>query len=88
YRDVYNRATIMAAKDQKLEWIYGDTVKHCVSCSSLSGKVKRGSQWEAFFEKTGLRPQSPRLACKGFECKCDTVPTTKPMSMGRLPIKY
>ena len=87
YRDVFNRATVMVGKNEKEEWIYGDTIKHCKTCSSLKGKVKRAFQWGAFYEATGIRPQSPSLSCNGFKCECSLKPTTKKMSMGRLPIR-
>lgn len=67
----------------------GFVVHNCGSCSKLAGKVKRASQWRA----AGLGPQSgpmhvlpnPALECGGYECKCSLMPTTEPMSKGRLP---
>lgn len=88
FRDATNRARSMIAGDGKLEWMLGPTEQHCASCGSLAGKVKRASQWEAFFEATGLRPQSQELACKGYNCLCELSPTDKPLTRGRLPVRF
>lgn len=87
FRDATNRARTMIAGDAPLEWMLGATEEHCASCGSLAGKVKRASQWEAFFLATGLRPQSQELACHGYNCLCVLSPTTKPLSRGRLPVR-
>lgn len=75
-----NQGRMMASLDKKAEWVMGPT-EHCPSCLKLSGKVKRNSQWIA----AGIHPQSRLLACGGFRCKCQLLPTDKPMSKGRLP---
>lgn len=81
YNDFKNRAKTLACKDQKLEWILGPTEEHCPTCSRLSGKVKRGSQWT-------VQPQNPpngNLSCGGWNCKCELNITDKPVSRGPLP---
>ncbi len=83
YRDVNNEAKVMACKDQKLVWILGPT-EHCLSCSRLAGRVKRGSFWES----AGVRPQSPpneKLICQGWNCQCVLNPTDARISRGPLP---
>jgi len=80
YQQAYNKALQMAQSDPKLEWIYGDTIKHCADCSKYSGKVKRASYWQ----KIGASPQSPTLSCKGYNCDCELRPTDKPLSRGYL----
>lgn len=81
YIDVQNRARLMACADQRLEWVWTPEKEHCVDCGRLNGKTKRASYWARF----DIRPQSPRLACKGFQCGCNLVPTDKPLSRGPLP---
>ena len=77
YNDAKNQAMVMACADKKLKWILGPTCEHCPDCVRLANKVKRNSQWT-------IRPQSPRLACKGFG-KCYFEVTDEPMSKGPLP---
>jgi hypothetical protein len=82
--DVFNQAVLSAREDPKLKWIYNPLKDHCPTCSKLNGKVKRKSVWEA----AGLRPQNPpnpKLACGGWNCGCQLVPTTEPATPGRLP---
>jgi len=81
YLDVTNRARVMACADQKLMWVLGPTKDHCIDCSRLNGKTKRASQWE----RAGIRPQSPALACGGWRCLCSLVVTDEPLSKGPLP---
>ena len=84
YNDVKNQAKILVCKDQKLEWIYGDTNVHCSTCLRLHGKVKRASQWQA----SGIHPQQPpndALECGGWACACTLQPTDKPVTKGPLP---
>jgi len=81
YREVMNTAKTMAGADKKLIWALGPTEESCPSCLKLAGKVKRGSVWMA----SGIRPQSPDLACHGVNCLCELQPTDLPASPGRLP---
>ena len=74
YNDVVNQA-IMATKEQKLKWIYGDT-EHCETCAALNGIVAWASEWEL----SGVEPQNPpnaALTCGGWKCKCRLEPTTE-----------
>lgn len=83
YLTAFNKGMAMACADQKAEWMLGLTEKHCNTCKRLHGKVKRMSYWEKH-----VMPQSfpnPYLDCKGAFCDCRLVPTTKPLSKGRLP---
>lgn len=83
YNEVKNAAKTMACADEKLIWQYGRTKDHCSTCASMVGKVKRASQWLAH----GILPQSGRLACGGWRCKCGLYKTDLPLSKGRLPSK-
>lgn len=83
YEDVINRAKVLAGKDAKLEWVYGDT-EHCDSCRRLNGIVKRSSFWQ----KAGVMPRNPpnaKLDCGGWKCQCTLTPTDKPLRRGGLP---
>jgi len=74
YNDVRNRA-IVATKEQKLEWIYGDT-EHCETCARLNGIIAWASEWDL----AGVHPQQPPnpvLECGGWRCKCRLQPTVK-----------
>ncbi len=72
---------MMAASDAKQLWVLGRTKVHCSTCSKMSGKVKRSSQFLAH----GVLPQTRVLECGGWNCLCQLVPTDQPMSKGRLP---
>ena len=80
YNEVVNLIRTIECADRKYEWVLGPT-EHCPDCLRLAGKVKRGSTWDAY----GIRPQSPRLACSGYNCQCELKPTDKPLSKGPLP---
>lgn len=80
YQDIVNQAHTLACQDQKMEWVLGPT-DHCSSCIKLGTLVKRGSVWAS----SGVRPQSPDLACGGFRCQCALRATDAPATPGRVP---
>ena len=82
YPDVVTRAKLMACGDRKYKWELGPTKEHCIDCSRLHGKVKRGSEWH----RRGILPQSRELACGGWKCLCTLTETDEPMSKGPLPM--
>lgn len=81
FRDVENQARQMAQNDPRLVWHLGATEEHCRDCNRLDGKVKRATTWQRY----GVRPQSPQLECKGFNCLCVLESTELPLSKGPLP---
>jgi len=81
YDGIMSLARTMAGADQSMMWVIGPTEQHCRDCSALNGKVKRGSYWQG----AGVLPQIPGLECHGFNCLCQLVPTTAPISKGKLP---
>lgn len=85
YTDIFNRALAMVGGDRLMEWVLGPTEEHCETCGSLAGKVKRASQWQDYYDETGIRPQAPALACKGFKCLCGYAVTDKKPTRGKLP---
>lgn len=65
----FNDAGLMSAdKNGMYEWVYGDT-EHCTDCRRLNGQRHRLKNWV----KKNWLPQSSRLECKGFRCKCKFV---------------
>ena len=81
YDEVQNLARQMAGEDEKLKWVVDPFKEHCVDCLKLDGKVKRASQWRDY----GIRPRAQSLACGGWRCGCELVPTDDPLSKGPLP---
>lgn len=69
----------LAAKDQKLMWVWNPLKEHCEDCLRYNGRVYRGSVWEA----SGARPRSSELECGGFRCGCQFVLTDDPAMPGR-----
>lgn len=76
YGQVVQQAKALTGSDQKLEWVYDPAKEHCPDCLALHGKVARGSTWE----RMNLWPRSRRLACRGYHCGCDLLPTKKRVS--------
>lgn len=81
YSQTAEKAKSMACADQKAIWIYGDTIQHCTDCSRVVGRTYRLSTWD----KYGWIPGSSELACGGWRCKCQRVPTDAPCTPGRPP---
>lgn len=74
---IYNEGIMSADKNGTYTWVYGDT-EHCADCKRLNGQVHRLRNWIS----RGWIPQSDKLECKGFYCKCRWVKTTRPISGG------
>lgn len=78
---VASTAELMAAGDKKKKWVYDPTKEHCPDCERLNGRVYRASTWDRY----GIAPRSPELACFGTHCGCDFVDTDDPVTPGRPP---
>ena len=61
-------------EELRFEWVLGPTKESCVDCQELSGHVMTAAEWRA----AGIEPQSPDLACSGFNCLCSFVQTDSP----------
>lgn len=74
WNEVFNAAKIAVSEEfgMKMIWLVGAT-EHCVTCITLNGKVAFASEWQ----QAGLRPQSQDLACSGYNCQCQLIPTEK-----------
>lgn len=83
YGRIVTLAGMMAAADAKGLWKYGDTINHCPSCSSYSGKVYRNSVWLKWLEPLDMMPRGKGLACGGWQCDCSIVKTSEPVTPGR-----
>jgi len=81
YNNIRERGKSMACADRKAEWIYGDTIEHCASCSKVAGRVYRISVWDRY----GWVPGSRALACGGWRCDCKRQFTDAPVTPGRPP---
>ena len=81
YERIRQLAKVYAAKDEKQEWIYGDTV-HCEDCLRYNGRLYRASIWK----KYNIQPKMYSLACHGFHCQCKLEPTDKKATPGRPPL--
>ena len=64
----FDAGLMSADKNGMYEWVYGDT-EHCTDCRRLNGQRHRLKNWS----KKNWLPQSSRLKCKGFNCKCKLV---------------
>jgi hypothetical protein len=55
---------------RSIQWILGDTV-HCATCEGAAGKGKMTADtfWKDYASK-GILPQSGKLDCLGYHCKC------------------
>lgn len=86
YGRIVSLAGSMAAADAKSQWEYGDTIQHCVDCSTYAGRVYRNSVWRKFLEPYDAMPRGHGLACSGYNCDCGLKPTSEPVTKGRPPI--
>jgi hypothetical protein len=83
YDNVLNAARTHFGGQQLLEWVLGMTEKHCASCLALNGTVATANEWKEA-RKNGVYPQSPMLACHGYRCDCQQLPTNNPPT-GAIP---
>lgn len=81
YTAIRDLARTYACSDQKLKWVMGATKEHCSDCFRLDGRVYRASTWRS----ADLYPRKHSLACGGFRCACEFVPTDEPCTPGVPP---
>lgn len=72
WQAVYNQAVTYFGAKARLVWVLGPT-EHCETCLKLAGIVAWAKEWEA----ADIRPQSRRLACGGYRCQCQLLPSTR-----------
>jgi len=69
---VYAQGKTWGDENIEGEWVFGDTVEHCSTCSDLNGK-KHPLKW---FRDNGYIPQesgSSTLECGGYQCLCTVI---------------
>lgn len=76
---LYYKGLMSGSKNGMFEWVMGNA-EHCESCKRLSGQRRRMKFWDDH-----VKPKDERLACGGFLCKCNLVPTREKASRGSLP---
>lgn len=81
YEMLRNLGRMTACADAKLEWVWNPIKEHCSDCGMLNGRVYRASKWNT----SGWVPRGRNLACGGFKCGCDLIPTDKPITPGPIP---
>lgn len=69
---VYNEALVWFGAKVRLQWVLGQA-EHCVTCAALAGIVAWAQEWD----QAGIYPGSHDLECKGFNCQCRLVQTTR-----------
>ena len=53
-------------------WRYDPAKDHCQDCANLNGVVLTAAEWR----QLGIKPQSRKLACNGYQCGCYREETT------------
>ena len=81
YRKTANFFKKLLGGTIKYKWIWSPKKEHCKDCEKLNGRVYRANVWVRY----DIEPQSPRLACGGYRCGCDLIPTTENATPGRPP---
>jgi hypothetical protein len=71
---LFSKGQTYDPEDPRYIWRIGSTIEHCVDCLDMDGQSHTASEWEA----AGIRPQSPDLACGGYNCDCSLVLTDEP----------
>lgn len=85
YTKLVTVAKIETAPDgQRFKWIVGDT-EHCETCLALKDVVMTADDWKALRAR-GIYPKSFDLACRGYNCQCELLPTNEPLTEGGIPI--
>lgn len=85
YNEMRNQGALLAAKNQKMEWVLH--LRHftkvpCSDCLAQNGRVYRRETWL----KAKVFPQSRQLECKGFNCGCGFRPAPEArINKGRPP---
>lgn len=72
YEDVVSRARVHFGGKARLQWKLGEA-EHCTTCLALNGIVAWALEWD----EAGIKPKSPDLECKGYNCACTLEPTDR-----------
>lgn len=69
---IYQRGLLEADRNGMYRWRVGPTEESCKDCQRLDNQVHRLRDWH----KNGWTPRASKLACNGFNCRCELVKTT------------
>jgi len=83
YPEVRDAARAHFGGRMHLRWQYGPT-EHCDDCLRLNGTVAEAREWEQARQR-GIYPRSAELACHGFNCACELIPTDDELT-GEIPL--
>lgn len=72
--ELYHLGMLYNRSGRNKRWGLGNTEQHCSTCLGLDGVVLTVDEWEFL----GIRPQSSKLACRGFYCDCRWTETDEP----------
>jgi hypothetical protein len=77
-QSAYHDGMVKAGKNKFFIWVYGAT-EHCTTCLRANGQIHRLRAWK----DAGVMPQSSRLQCEGYNCKCRLIPITGARLFGK-----
>ena len=69
-QDFVNHGNMAANQNAMFVWTLG-IAEHCKDCLRLSNQVHRARNWKA----RGWLPRASKLACRGYNCKCNLTRT-------------
>lgn len=84
FLEIANRAMIWLGGEKRLKWIHTvplNAHEYCRDCIALDGRVMTASEWK----RRGVYPQDSRLECGGWECDCELVVTSEPVTRAPFP---
>lgn len=77
-QEAYHDGMYKAGAGKFFMWVYGPT-EHCDTCLKANGQIHRLRAWR----NAGAIPQSSRLQCGGYNCKCRLIPVTGARFFGK-----
>ena len=68
---VYNQAALMVGNNRVVQWVLGNTEKHCKDCAKLDGQRHKIS----WFMDRNFIPRTPgaSMECQGYNCDCKII---------------
>lgn len=69
-KTIYNEGMLQGDNNRYYMWVYHPTADHCDTCQRANGQIHRLRTWR----DSGIMPQSSRLQCGGYNCKCRLIP--------------
>lgn len=69
-QSAYHEGMFKSGAGKFFMWVYHPTADHCETCRRANGQIHRLKAWR----NANVIPQSSRLQCGGYNCKCRLVP--------------